>query len=62
MLTVKLEVLSGNGIMCGGHKKTRKFKTRHLCDLLPNFKIISLAKKPKKYLKGRANFSKVANY
>ena len=57
MLTVKLEVLSGNGIMCGGHKKTR-----HLCDLLRNFKIISLAKKPKKYLKGRANFSKVANY
>ena len=22
--------LNGNGIMCGGHKKTRKFKKRHV--------------------------------
>ena len=28
--------LNGNGIMCGGHKKTRKFKKRDLCDLLRN--------------------------
>ena len=39
-----------------------EFKTRHLCFLLRNFKIISLVRKPKKYLKRRANFSKVASY
>ena len=48
--------------MCRGHKKTRKLKTRHLCDLLHNFTIISLIRKPKKYLKRIANFYKVANY
>ena len=58
---VKLGVLSGNGIMCRGHKKTRKLKTRHLCDLLHNFTTISLIRKPKKYLKRIANFYKVAN-
>ena len=37
-LIVKLAVFSGNEIMCGGHeKKPRRFKTRHLCDLLSNF-------------------------
>ena len=43
-------------------RTTMEFKTRHLCSLLLNFKIISLVRKPKKYLKGRANFSKVASY
>ena len=61
-LIVKLAVFSGNEIMCGGHeKKPRRFKTRHLCDLLRNFKTITLIRKPKKYLKMRANFSKVAS-
>ena len=39
-----------------------EFKTRHLCSLLRNFKIISLVRKSKKYLKRRANFTKVASY
>ena len=47
--------------MCEGHKKTRKFKTTHLCDLLCNLKTISLVRKAKKYLKRRVNFSKVAS-
>ena len=60
MLIVKLGVLSANGIMCGGHKETRKFKAKHLRDLLRNFKAISLVRKPKYFLKRRANISKLA--
>ena len=44
-LIAKLGALSINEIMCRGHKKTRKFKTRHLCSLLHNFKIISHVRK-----------------
>ena len=63
MSTVKLRVLSGNEIKWGGHKKkTIKFKTKHLCDLLCNFKTINLVRKPKKCLKRRANFSNVASF
>ena len=46
----------GNGIMFGGHKKTRKFKKRYLCELLHNFETISLVTKTKKCLKMRASF------
>ena len=37
-------------------KKTKKFKKRHLWDLLRNFKTIVLVRKPKKCLKRRAHF------